>query len=97
MQVSSLVVKHIQYLKYPNYYHMKQHSMAFLICWQGPYPWYLPYFLHSCRYNPNIDFLIFTDNGSESLDIPENVRFIPYSIEQFKTDAAKKLGFKVAI
>ena len=37
---------------------------AFLICWQGKYPWYFPYFFHSCRYYPTFDFLIFTDNNA---------------------------------
>ena len=71
--------------------------VVFLICWQGDYPWYLPYFLHSCRYNPDIDFLIFTDNQTSLTHLPHNVRLIPYSLEQFKTDAAKALGFEVAI
>ena len=72
-------------------------SIAFLVCWSGKFPWYFPYFLHSCRYNPDIDFLIFTDNNVENLEIPANVKIIPYSLKQFKTDAAKVLGFEVAI
>ena len=72
-------------------------SIAFLICWQGNYPWYFPYFLHSCRYNPTIDFLIFTDNADAKLDLPSNVKIIPYLIEQFKADASKILGLKVAV
>ena len=62
----------------------------------GKYPWYFPYFLHSCRYNPTIDFLIFTDNNDPNLVLPENVKILPYSIEAFKADAAKALGFEVA-
>jgi len=76
---------------------MNPPSIAFLICWQGNYPWYFPYFLHSCRYNPDIDFLIFTDNPSSLVNLPANVQVIPYSIEQFKADANKKLGFEIAI
>ena len=71
--------------------------MVFLICWHGGYPWYFPYFLHSCRYNPGIDFLIFTDNTDAKFNLPANVKTIPYSMEQFKSDAAKALGFDVAI
>ena len=76
---------------------MHPFSIVFIICWHGDYPWYFPYFLHSCRYNPSVDFLIFTNNTDEELDLPTNVKIIPYSIEQFKTDAAKALGFEVAI
>jgi hypothetical protein len=63
----------------------------------GNYPWYFPYFLYSCRYNPDIDFLIFTDNIDAELELPANVKIILYSIEQFKADASKVLGFEVAV
>jgi len=71
-------------------------QIVFLIVYMGNYPWYFPYFLHSCRYNPDIDFLIFTDNNAK-LELPENVKIIPYSLEQFKAEASKALGFDVAI
>lgn len=76
---------------------MNLSSIVFLICWHGDYPWYFPYFLHSCHYNPTIDFLIFTDNQTSLRHLPANVRIIPYSIEQFKTDVTKSLGFEVAV
>jgi len=76
---------------------MNPPSIAFLICWQGKYPWYFPYFLHSCRYNPTIDYLIFSDNNDPNLDLPPNVKIIPYSIDQFKAEAAKTLGFEVTV
>ena len=68
-----------------------------MICWQGNYPWYFPYFLHSCRYNPNIDFLIFTSITDTKIELPPNVKTIPYSLKQFKTETSKKLGFKVTV
>ena len=71
--------------------------MVLFICWQGDYPWYFPYFLHSCRYNSTIDILIFTNNTDIGFNLPANVKLIPYSIEQFKVDAAKKLGFEVNV
>jgi len=73
------------------------HRILFIIAYIGKFPWYFSYFLHSCRYNLTVDFLIFTDNDDPNLDLPVNVKIIPYSIEQFKTDAAKVLGFEVAI
>jgi len=76
---------------------MTFNSIAFLICWQGDYPWYFLYFIHSCKYNHDIDFLIFTDNQNILNHQPSNVKIIPYSIEQFKTDATKALGFEVAV
>lgn len=76
---------------------MHSPSIIFIICWQGDYPWYFPHFLHSCRYNSSVDFLIFTDNSYQPADLPPNVRFIPCSLEQFKADASKALGFDVAV
>ena len=76
---------------------MYSNTITFLICWQGDYPWYFPYFLHSCRYNPEIDFLIFTSNTDVKLELPANVKIIPYSLAQFKAEASKALGFEVAI
>ena len=37
-------------------------NIVFTIVYIGDFPWYFPYFLHSCCYNPTVDFLIFTDN-----------------------------------
>ena len=71
--------------------------IVFIIAYIGEYPWYFPYFLHSCRYNPTVDFLLFTDNNDSNLELPPNVKIVTCSIEQFKADAAKALGFEVAI
>ena len=71
--------------------------IVFIIPYIGNYPWYFPYFLHSCRYNPDIDFLIFSGNLKEQLELPANVKIIPCSIEQFRKDASSKLGFEVAV
>jgi len=76
---------------------MNQFSFVLINFWQGSYPWYFPYFLHSCRYNSDIDFLIFTDNRDENLNVPTNVKIIPYSLKQFKAEAAKALEFEVAV
>ncbi len=38
-------------------------SIGMLTCWYGPYPWYFPYFIHSCGFNPTIDFILITDNS----------------------------------
>lgn len=71
-------------------------KIAIVICYYGSFPWYFPYFLHSCKFNPTIDFLIFTDISYER-EIPKNVYFINLSIEEVKTIASKKLGFRVNI
>jgi hypothetical protein len=35
--------------------------IIFLIPYIGKLPWYFPYFLKSCVYNPDIDFKVFSD------------------------------------
>jgi hypothetical protein len=76
---------------------MKSIKIVFIICWQGNYPWYFPYFLHSCRYNPSVDFLIFSTNADVKLDLPGNVKIIPFVLEQFRADAARAFGVKVSV
>jgi len=71
--------------------------IIFIIAYMGEYPWYFPYFLHSCRYNPTVDFLIFSDNNDPNLELPPNVKMVSCSIEQFKAGAAKALGFDAAV
>ena len=71
-------------------------KICMIICWSGEYPWYLPYFLHSCRYNPSIDFLLFTDRNSP-LSLPENVKIISCTPDDFKKRATQMLGFEVVV
>lgn len=72
-------------------------NIALIIPYIGQLPWYFPYFLHSCRYNPSIDFFIYTDNPTENRDTPKNVKFIYYTLDEFNKDATKTLGFKIEI
>jgi len=72
-------------------------QIAFVIVYMGNYPWYFPYFLHSCRYNLDIDFLVFSGNSKGNFELPANVKVIPYSLKQFNIDATKALGFEVTV
>lgn len=72
-------------------------KIGILVCWYGPYPWYFSYFIHSCSYNPTIDFIIITDNKHLILDKPENVKIIHKTLEEIKSMASKKLGFTINI
>ena len=76
---------------------IKQKSIAILTCWYGQYPWYLPYFIHSCKFNPTIDFIIITDNKESINNKPHNVKIVRKIIEEVKAIASEKLGFKVNI
>lgn len=75
----------------------KETSIVLITCWYGDYPWYFPYFIHSCIYNPTVDFCIITDNLDEIVNKPKNVKVVFKTIEELKVIASKKLGFQVSI
>ncbi|REH00098.1 DUF6625 family protein [Flavobacterium aquicola] len=72
-------------------------SLAIITFWYGKYPWYMPYFIHTCKFNPTVDFIIITDNTAIIPDKPENVKVVYKTLEEFKERASVKLGFTVAI
>ena len=66
---------------------------SYLLVWT--LPWYFPYFIHSCKYNPTIDFLIITDNKTAIDHKPPNVKIIPKDFNSLRALATKRLGFSV--
>lgn len=74
---------------------MKLKSIAIIACWYGKYPWYFSYFIHSCKFNPTIDFYLVTDNSEIIPNKPDNVIIINKSMEEFKKNASDKLRFDV--
>jgi len=72
-------------------------SIAVLTCWYGEYPWYFPYYVHSCSFNPTIDFYIITDNQVEIQNKPDNLIIINKTLDEIKAIATKKLGFNVSL
>ncbi len=57
----------------------------------GKFPLYFDLFLESCRYNPEILFLIFTDQGYESR-LPDNVKIATCSFEHIRALIQGKLS-----
>jgi hypothetical protein len=74
-----------------------QNSILVMTCWYGKYPWYLPYYLHSCTFNPSIDFIIITDNEKHPENLPENVKIINRTLDEIINSTSEKLGFKINI
>ncbi|MDR6159296.1 hypothetical protein QF023_002812 [Chryseobacterium sp. SLBN-27] len=74
-----------------------QNSIVVITCWYGKYPWYLPYYLHSCAFNPSIDFIIITDNKEKPDNVPENVKIINRTLNDIINSTSEKLGFKINI
>ena len=71
-------------------------SICIIVFYFGKYPWYHNYFIDSCKRNQSIDFLFFTDNVSCEIQ-EENIKFIPFSIDNFNLLASIKLGFTVNV
>lgn len=75
----------------------KHYKIAMITCWYGVYPWYFPYFIHSCSYNSTIEFFIITDNKEFIKAKPENVHIVYKTINEIKEIAYNKLGFQVSL
>ena len=72
-------------------------TIAFVVAYYGKFPNYFPAWLNSCRQNPTVDFLIFTDISSEGYSLPPNVRFIPMSFEEIRELFQKRFDFKISL
>ena len=68
---------------------------CFIIPYYGKLPDFLPVFAKSCEKNPDFDWILFTNDTTPPL--PENVRVIYSTLDEFKTLAEQKLGFPVRI
>lgn len=75
----------------------REHSIIIIIPYFGKLPWYFDYFVHSCRFNPDIHFLIITDDHSYDNQLPSNIHLVHETFEELKVTIAKKLRLPVAI
>ncbi|NEO32230.1 MAG: hypothetical protein F6K36_17710 [Symploca sp. SIO3C6] len=71
-------------------------KIVLIVAYFGQWPTWFPAFLQSCKYNPSIDWLFFTDCEIPDLSL-NNVRFVPFTLEKFGVLASEKLGFKVEL
>jgi hypothetical protein len=76
---------------------MNQIPIVMIAFWSGTYPWYFPYFVHSCQFNPTIDFVIISDNTDTVLNLPDNLKIIHKTLQEMEDIASQKLGFSAAI
>jgi hypothetical protein len=74
-----------------------KNSIAVMTCWIGNYPWYFPYFVHTCSYNSSVDFIIITDNEEPIANKPANIKIINKNLAAIKALASEKLGFEVSL
>lgn len=70
--------------------------IAILICYYGKLPWYFRFFLNSCAYNPDIDFIFVSDIDLKE-PLPPNVIVAKRTLEEIKKTAEQKFGFEVSL
>ena len=70
---------------------MKNFKMAFVIPYFGQWPFWMSFFLESCKYNSSFDWIFFTDCGIPE-NSPENVFFEEMSFEDYCSLVSSRLG-----
>ncbi|WP_163370188.1 DUF6625 family protein [Endozoicomonas acroporae] len=68
---------------------MKQ--LIIIIPYFGSWPFWFDAFIESCRYNPNVSWLFYTDCGAPQ-DKPENCSFIELTFDEYKQLVSQRLG-----
>lgn len=74
---------------------MSRYSICVIGVYFGKLPAYFNLWLKSCKHNPDVDFLIVTDN--DLTDLPKNVRSYKMSLAEMKKRADSALGFETAL
>ena len=72
-------------------------KIILLIPYFGRLPWYFRYFVHSCKTNPGIHFLVVTDDHDYREELPDNVVIVHNTLTGFADMIARKLQLPVAI
>lgn len=70
-------------------------SICFVIPYFGRWPFWIPFFLESCRTNPTIDWLFFSDCGRPD-DCPPNVKVIDVTYSDYCEYTSSRLGVQFA-
>lgn len=70
-------------------------TICFVIPYFGRWPFWMPFFLESCRRNPDIDWLLFSDCGVPA-DLPVNVRIESIGYADYCALVAERLGIPFA-
>lgn len=68
-----------------------QKKIIFLMPYFGQWPEWFPFYLESCRWNPSINWLFFTDCSIPE-NSPQNVQFISMSFQEYQQLVSERLG-----
>lgn len=70
---------------------MSEARIVFIIPYFGRWPFWMPLFLKSCRFNPDIQWLLYGDCG-EPDELPPNVRYVAISFDAYCRQVSERLG-----
>ncbi len=70
-------------------------SIVLINCYFGKFPNYFNLFVESCRTNPTINYLFFTDNVIQ--DLPPNITVINTTFDDIKEKIQSKFDFKISL
>lgn len=71
-------------------------TIGIVLPYFGKLPNYFPLFLESCRWNPTIDWLLYTDSN-EDYSYPENVKVQKLSFDEFRTKLQQSYSFPIGL
>jgi hypothetical protein len=71
-------------------------SIAFVVPYVGRWPPWFPAHLQSCKYNPSIRWIFFTDCEIPAV-VPDNVEFVPGSLRDFEKLFEGKTGIPISV
>lgn len=71
-------------------------EVCLIISYYGSFPFWMPAFYLSCKHNPSITWLIFTDTSQPDY-LPDNVQFINLSLADLNALIRHKLKIEVTI
>lgn len=74
----------------------KNDRCIFIIPYFGELPNYFRFFLNTCRFNKNYNWLVFTDDSTQ-YDYPDNVKCINISFKDFAKLVQDKFDFKISL
>lgn len=73
-----------------------KYNIALIVTYFGELPFWFPAFQLSCSYNYNIQWIFFSD-AQPPLNLPRNITFINFSINDFCQLASKKLCINIQL
>ena len=71
-------------------------KICFIVVYYGEFPVWFPFFLKSCEYNNNINWMFVTDIEYVG-NVPSNVKFLKLSLQEYKKIAIEKFNTNVVV